>query len=196
MFNLKQISKKLNEENYFITQQVLTNFIKAWRVEAIWENEEGEEFYDDFSIAKIKKGISLKSQGYNNDQIIHKLSKFTGEEEKEEVAVQSAEIVPADGNQLQDNGLRQNSSHNKLTVDITSQTLQMIAEAVAGKITADIKAQFESADFTEKLIEAGYFKKDNELLATQVKKLIDDNRNLTQKVDELEKKKSFWQRLM
>src|SRR5574344_2024578 len=158
MFNLKQISKKLNEENYFITQQVLTNFIKAWRVEAIWENEEGEEFYDDFSIAKIKKGISLKSQGYNNDQIIHKLSKLTG--------------------------------------DITSQTLQMIAEAVAGKITADIKAQFESADFTEKLIEAGYFKKDNELLATQVKKLIDDNRNLTQKVDELEKKKSFWQRLM
>ena len=51
------------------------------------------------------------------------------------------------------------------TLDVSSQTLQMLAEAVAKKISDDIT----NSDMATRLIEAGGYKRDNEILAKQVK---------------------------
>ena len=76
------------------------------------------------------------------------------------------------------------------TLDVSSQTLQMLAEAVAQKISDDI----QNSEFTNKLIEAGGYKRDNEILAKQVKELIEHNQELSKRIEQLENQKSrgFW----
>ena len=77
------------------------------------------------------------------------------------------------------------------TLDVSSQTLQMLAEAVAKKISDDIT----NSNLTEKLIEAGGYKRDNEIMAKQIKELLEHNRELSKRIEQLESKesKSFWQ---
>ena len=72
----------------------------------------------------------------------------------------------------------------------------MLAEAVASKITDDIKNHIDTSQFAEKLVEAGVYKKDNEILAKQVAELISDNKKLAKRVADLENsKRSFWKRI-
>ena len=76
------------------------------------------------------------------------------------------------------------------TLDVTSQTLQMLAEAVAKKISDDIA----NSEWSTKLIEAGGYKRDNEILAKQVQELLEHNKELSSRIEQLESKtsKHFW----
>lgn len=174
MYNKQDIIKNLNEFNYFIDETTLCNFIKNWKIDAIYEDEDGVEFYDNIALVKLKKGISLKAQGYTNDQIIYHVSKILSEPTpKKETAVSKVSAK-----ELQN-----------VTLDVTGQTLQMLAEAVANKITSDIKEQIKSSDFIQQLLEDGALKKDNEVLAQKVEELSESNKKLSKKVEELEKAK-------
>lgn len=178
MYNKKDIVKTLNEFNYFIDELTLSSFIKNWKIDAIYEDEDGVEFFDNLAIAKLKKGISLKSQGYANDQIafhVKKLldEKISVEEKKQEVAVKSS-------TELQN-----------VTIDVTGQTLQMLADAVAEKITSGIKEQIQNSEFVKQLLEDGSLKKDNEELTQKVDELTEDNKKLAKRVEELEKSKKL-----
>ena len=73
MYNKNDILLKLNSENYYIDRRTLSTFISSWNIEAVYENEQKEEYYDDYAIEKIKKGINLKAQGFSDQQIIRKL---------------------------------------------------------------------------------------------------------------------------
>src|SRR5574344_144374 len=109
MYNKQDIIKNLNEFNYFIDEITLSNFIKNWKIDAIYEDEDGVEFFDNIAIVKLKKGISLKAQGYTNDQIIYHINKILDEATtKKDLAVSKVSA-----------GELQN-----VTVDVTSQTLQ------------------------------------------------------------------------
>lgn len=201
MFNRETILKSLNSENYYIDNHSLDLFLEDWKIESIYEDEDGLEFYDDLALEKIKKGISLKAQGYSDDQIISKLSRMEAKVEKiEEPAspiqpvvltepapqpqpeaaiepVQQSEIIP---------------QGKSFTLDVSSQTLQMLAEAVAKKISDDIT----NSDMATRLIEAGGYKKDNEILAKQVQELLEHNKELSRRIEQLESQpsKSFWAR--
>ncbi len=205
MFNRESILKSLNAENYYIDQHSLDLFLEDWKIESIYEDENGLEFYDDLALEKIKKGISLKAQGYSDEQIITKLSRIEAKIEKsDEKSVQpimvsdllnenskdeneSAELVTKE-----DLPVETTSSGKSFTLDVSSQTLQMLAEAVAKKISDDIK----NSNFTSQLIEAGGYKRDNEILAKQVKELLEHNKELSQRIEQLEshESKSFWAR--
>lgn len=175
MYNKKDIVKVLGEYNYFLDEVTLDSFIKNWKLDPIYEDEDGVEFFDNLSIIKLKKGISLKSQGYTNEQVVFHLSKILEEKapKKEEVAVQKIS-----------SGELQN-----VTLDVTNQTLQMLAEAVADKITSGIKEQLKSSELVQQLLDDGSLKKDNEMLAKKVEELSDDNKKLAKRVEELEKSK-------
>ena len=72
----------------------------------------------------------------------------------------------------------------------------MLAEAVAGKITDDIKNHIDASQFSEKLIEAGEYKKDNQKLAQQVEQLLEDNKKLAKRLEYLEERqKPLWKRI-
>lgn len=171
MYNKKDILKSLNEFNYFIDENVLSNFIKNWKIDAIYEDEDGVEFFDNLSIVKIKKGISLKSQGYDTDKIIYQLNKLMDEKPaKEEKKSKSGKIINVENITAENSSSMQN-----LTLDITSQTLQMLAEAVAQKITSEIKDQLLIED-----------KKGKEELVQKVEELTEDNKKLAKRIEELE----------
>ena len=197
MFDRETILKSLNAENYYIDRHSLDLFLEDWKIESIYEDEGGLEFYDDLALEKIRKGISLKAQGYSDEQIITKLSRMEAKLEKENInnAVQpvvvqnEAENKPVYEEDTQSDIIPQNKS---FTLDVSSQTLQMLAEAVAKKISDDIT----KSDLSTKLIEAGGYKRDNEILAQQIKELLEHNKELSERIEQLESKasKSFWSR--
>ena len=47
MFNRETILKNLNTENYYIDNHSLDLFLEDWKIESIYEDEDGLEFYDD-----------------------------------------------------------------------------------------------------------------------------------------------------
>lgn len=210
MYNRDSILKSLNAENYYIDRHSLDLFLEDWKIESIYEDEDGLEFYDDLSLEKIKKGISLKAQGYSDEQIITKLQRMEAKVEKSEEPVQpilvkdylegvnteieqgESAVSPEEEHVVTDL-TPQAQSNKSFTLDVSSQTLQMLAEAVAKKISDDIK----NSDMANKLIEAGGYKRDNEILAQQVKELLEHNKELSHRIEQLEStsSKSFWKRI-
>ncbi len=186
MFTKEDILKKLNSENYYIDLSALDTFIKEWQIDAIYENMEGVEFFDETSIIKIKKGISLKSQGYNKEQISYRVHKALKETEKEEQSQTLAlnpeqKVVPEVRN---------------VPLNMTSQAIDMLATAVSSKIAEDIKSHISNSEFAETLIEAGSYKKDNEMLSQKVDELLEDNKKLARRIEQLENdRRSFWKKL-
>ena len=202
MFDRETILKSLNAENYYIDKHSLDLFLEDWKIESIYEDDSGLEFYDDLALEKIRKGISLKAQGYSDEQIITKLSRI---EAKSDKGVESNnQLHPVIVNDEEQNNLISNDSsaednqqelipqNKSFTLDVSSQTLQMLAEAVAKKISDDIT----NSDMASRLIEAGGYKRDNEILAGQIKELLEHNRELSKRIEQLDSKasKSFWNR--
>lgn len=225
MFNRESILKSLNTENYYIDKHSLDLFLNDWKIESIYEDEQGLEFYDELALEKIKRGISLKAQGFTDEQIITKLARIEARVEKYEEPPKPVQPVILDENGDEIEGrLEEVAAASKpspelpqvqtqsetqevhqpqtspdvipqgksFTLDVSSQTLQMLAEAVAKKISDDIT----QSDLANKLIEAGGYKKDNEILAQQVKELIEHNKELSKRIEQLESQesKSFWAR--
>ena len=79
------------------------------------------------------------------------------------------------------------------TLDVSSQTLQMLAEAVAKKISDDIT----NSAMATRLIEAGGYKRDNEIMAKQIQELLEHNKELSARIEQLESQpaRSFWKRI-
>ena len=209
MYNRETILKDLNAENYYVDKHSLDLFLHDWKIDSIYEDEEGLEFYDDLSLDKIKRGISLKAQGYSDEQIISKLSRMEVKVDKKETVSEPILVKdflkPAVENQselVEETKEEADREHivtdltpqreKTFTLDVSSQTLQMLAEAVAKKISDDIAR----SDMATKLIEAGGYKKDNEILAKQVQELLEHNKELTTRIEQLEShsSKRFWKR--
>ena len=210
MFNRESILKSLNTENYYIDKHSLDLFLEDWKIESIYEDEDGLEFYDDLALEKIKKGISLKAQGYSDEQIITKLSRMEAKVEKTPEPAQPVQPIMVSDLLNQQNGtIEENPSTEvvvqeekapevipqgkSFTLDVSSQTLQMLAEAVAKKISDDIT----NSDMVNKLVEAGGYKRDNEILAKQVKELLEYNKELSHRIEQLESQpsRSFWNKI-
>lgn len=211
MFNRESILKSLNTENYYIDKHSLDLFLEDWKIESIYEDEDGLEFYDDLALEKIKKGISLKAQGYSDEQIITKLSRMEAKVEKTPEPAQPVQPIMVSDllNQQNENTEEENASTEVLvqdekqpevipqgksfTLDVSSQTLQMLAEAVAKKISDDIT----NSDMVNRLVEAGGYKRDNEILAKQIKDLLEHNKELSQRIEQLESQpsRSFWDKI-
>ena len=203
MFNRETILKNLNSENYYIDKHSLDLFLSDWKIDSIYEDDGGLEFYDDLALDKIKRGISLKAQGYSDEQIILKLQKMEAKVERKEETVEPILvkdlITPIEETSTPEVVEEEHivtdltpQVEKSFTLDVSSQTLQMLAEAVAKKISDDIT----NSDMATRLIEAGGYKRDNEILAKQVQELLEHNRELSARIEQLESTTSrrFWSR--
>lgn len=203
MFNRETILKTLNSENYYIDKHSLDLFLHDWKIDSIYEDEDGLEFYDNLSLEKVKKGISLKAQGYSDEQIIVKLQKMEAKIEKKQyeepiqpISIKDYITVPEETSaeiveEVTTTDLTP-KVEKSFTLDVTSKTLQMLAEAVAKKISDDIT----NSDMATRLIEAGGYKRDNEILAKQIQELLEHNKELSTRIEQLEShpSRSFWKR--
>ncbi len=191
MYRKEDVLRKLNSDNYYIDIRALETFIQDWQLDPIYEAKDGTVFYDDIAVYKLKKGISLKSQGYNNEQICYRIHKNPIDMSEDESPANIVKSTAIEEIKTQAPEVR------NVALNVTNQTLQMLAEAVAGKITDDIKNHIDSSQFAEKLVEAGSYKKDNEILAKQIADLIADNKKLAKRIAELEnKQKPFWKKFL
>ena len=75
MYNKQQIIDTLNNEDIFIDNFILDAFIKNWKIEPIYEDAQGVEFFDDMAIEKIRNGI-LQKQPKCEINIIDKTYEF------------------------------------------------------------------------------------------------------------------------
>lgn len=209
MFNRDTILKNLNTENYYMDKHSLDLFLSDWKIDSIYEDEDGLEFYDDLALEKIKRGISLKAQGYSDEQIISKLQRMEAKVERSSKEEPVQPILVKDYLDTPQETVPEVVEENKedehivtdltpqrdksFTLDVSSQTLQMLAEAVAKKISDDIT----NSDMATRLIEAGGYKKDNEILAKQVQELLEHNKELSARIEQLEShpSKSFWSKI-
>ena len=195
MYNRESILKALNEENYYIDKHSLNSFLNAWKIDSIYEDENGFEFYDNLSLDKLKRGISLKAQGYCDEEIVSKINKIVAtticEESPKPIEIKNNNSKPMEIVEEQEKIV--SKPEKSFTLDVTSQTLQMLAEAVAKKISDDIT----NSDMATRLIEAGGYKKDNEIMAKQIQELLEHNKILSEKIEKLERHtlKGFWKSL-
>ena len=208
MFNRETILKNLNSENYYVDKHSLDLFLNDWKIDSIYEDEGGLEFYDDLALDKVKRGISLKAQGYSDEQIISKLQRMEAKVEKIEEQVQpilvkdyleikepTEHIEATEPTVIEEEHIVTDLTPQRdksFTLDVSSQTLQMLAEAVAKKISDDIT----NSDMATRLIEAGGYKRDNEILAKQVQELLEHNKELSARIEQLEShtSRNFWGR--
>ena len=112
MFNRESILKSLNTENYYIDKHSLDLFLEDWKIESIYEDDDGIEFYDDLALEKIKRGISLKAQGFSDEQIITKLAKIEARVEKYDEPPKPVQPVILDENGEEIEGALEEASKN------------------------------------------------------------------------------------
>ena len=213
MFSKDKIIEILNEEDLYIDNFLLEAFIKNWKIEPIYEDAQGVEFFDEMAVEKIRNGIKQKQPKceiniMDKDEIkpvdmaVEVAETFVpdiepvAEESHNQDETDNADIVPElpvsilnEVNKEVENELK------NVTLDISNQTLAVLAESIARKITYDVADFIKKTDFMEEAVQLGEYKKDNELLIKKVEEIIADNKILIKRIEELEKEKRSFVKL-
>ena len=168
MYTKEQLVEKIKNKKSANLDKIST-FIKLWRIDSIYEDEKNVEYYDDLAVYKLNRGLKLKELGKNNEEISSIVNNGTI------VAVTSPVVQKA---QIQTKQNHPIVDLNKVTVDITTQTLSLLAESVAKKITNEIADKIKQSNVFEPIIDAAKIKRDNEILANQVESLLEENKKL------------------
>jgi len=228
MFNKEKIIELLTQEDLYIDNFLLDAFIKNWKLEPIYEDAQGVEFFDEMTVEKIRNGIKQK-QPKSEINIVDKdeikpvdmafeFTEKTIDTNIEAIIEDSAVIEQEDVEQetkqeeIPDITFAQEVSElpvsilnevNKevenelknVTLDISNQTLAVLAESIARKITYDVADFIKKTDFIEDAVQLGEYKKDNELLVEKIEEIIADNKVLIKRIEELEKEKQSFVKL-
>lgn len=168
MYTKEQLVEKI-KNNKFAAMDKVASYLKLWRIDSIYEDEKSIEYYDDLAVYKLNHGIKLKELGKNNEEISS--------------IVNNGTITPINSPMVKKAQIQTKSNHpfidlNKVTVDITTQTLALLAESVAQKITSEIADKFKESKVFEPIMDSAKIKRDNEILAKHVEKLLEENKKL------------------
>lgn len=172
MLTKKQIIEKLHENKCFIDENTLHECIKSWKIDAIYEDENKEEYFDDLDLDKIIRGMDLKSKGHNDNRILVEL---------EQEPLQAPVAAP----ELPEETALEGTELKKITLDITNHTVAFLADSIAKKITCDITDHLKETDFLNSAMEIGSLKRDNELLSKHIDTLVRDNKSLLKQIEDL-----------
>lgn len=199
MFNKDEIIKMLNDDKNFVDNFILDAFIKNWKIEAIYEDENGVEFFDEAAFEKIKCALGAKTQQEKEICTVEVMKKeepkevdvevqSEPEKEIEEITSEVVEIMPTVNEII----TRHEPELKNVTLDITNQTLSILASSIADRITGDISSYLKNNEWMEGAIDAGVFKKDNEVLSKKLNEVMQDNKVLIQRIQELEKENNSY----
>ncbi len=239
MYSKQQIIEILNTDDFFIDNFILEAFIKNWKIEPIYEDAQGVEFFDEMAVEKIKNGIKQKQPKceinvIDKDEITPvEMSVEAADEPREtsfieETILSEEKVTPVEKDEtcVQNDTLSQPVENQQpqhstasdevqelpvailnevnkevenelknITLDISNQTLAVLAESIARKITSDVADFIKKTDFIEDAVQLGEYKKDNQLLLNKVEEVVSDNKLLIKKIEELEKDKGSFVKL-
>lgn len=204
MLNKDEIIKILNDDNNFVDNFILDAFIKNWKIEAIYEDENGVEFYDEAAFEKIKSALGTKLQQEKELCTVEIMQKEELKEELLEVVQEIAqevvdevvqEVIQA-SNQVVEVTPKIETELKNVTLDITNQTLNVLAQTIADKITGDISGYLKNNEWLEEALAAGSFKRDNEILSAKLNEVLQDNKVLITRIQQLEKENKSYINVM
>ena len=225
MYSKEQIIEILNTEDCYIDRFILDAFIKNWKIESIYEDAQGVEFFDEMAVEKIRNAvkqkqprceinimdkddikpvdISVEISGEHipaeneNGEITpqEELSCNTQENIEKKDEEQTSVCETPENNEVHELPVAILDEVNKevenelknVTLDISNQTLAVLAESIARKITYDVADFIKKTDFIEDAVQLGEYKKDNQILLQKIDELISDNKILIKRIEELEK---------
>lgn len=171
MFTKEQLFEKVNNSGLAAKLPEISeiaSFLKLWRIDPIYEDEESKEYYDEMAISKLKHALRLKEQGKNDEEISS--------------IVNNGIINPINAPAVRNTAVQSSHSHghgmNKVTLDVTSQTLSLLAESIAHKITGEIADRMRNDELMQPAMDSARLTRDNEILAKQVEKLLEENKKL------------------
>jgi len=183
MYSKEELKEKLNKTNPSMDIEIINICLKRWHIDPVYENEEGIEYFDELTIAKLNQGIILKEQGSTDEEIISIINK---------VITESITPLPVKKSIIQLENTPKEGKLENITIDITNQTLTLLAESIAEKISKDLTQKLNENNINQPIIDMGKLKRDNEILAGQIEKLLEENKKLTETINILlEERDSF-----
>ena len=185
MFTREQLFEKINNSK-MSNMELASETLKSWRIDPIYEDEENKEYYDEMAVSKLKHALKLKEQGKNDDEISSIVNSGIINPIKNAPTVQNSSIQQhASGHEL-----------NKVTLDVTSQTLSLLAESIAEKITGEITEKIKQEGFFEPVMDSAKKQRDNEILSKQVEKLLEENKKLIVRNNLIQKENAKFRHLV
>ncbi len=183
MFTKEQLFEKLETPGLSDIDESL----RCWRIDPIYEDEENNEFYDEMAVSKLKHALKLKEQGKNDEEITS--------------IVNSGIINPINSPAIRKSSVQKQQSQskhdlNKITLDVTSQTLSLLAESIAQKITGEITQRIKNDDIFQPVMDSTKIQRDNEILAKQVEQLLEENKKLIVRNNMLHKENAKFKHLV
>jgi len=186
MFTKEQLFEKLNNPG-LANMDEIPGFLRSWRIDPIYEDEENKEYYDEMAVSKLKHALKLREQGKNDAEISS--------------IINNGIINPISAPSVKKTEINHHpfgGSHelNKITLDVTSQTLSLLAESIAQKITGEITDKIKSDKIFEPVMDSAKVHRDNEILAKQVEKLLEENKKLIARNNMLQKENAKFKHLV
>ncbi|MEI7474428.1 MAG: hypothetical protein WCK67_06570 [bacterium] len=174
MYTVEQLREQVKKD---ADKDAVSVYLKNWKIDPVYEDEDNVEYFDEFAILKLNQGIKLKEEGKTNEEIVSIIHN----------GIVSAQNMPA----LRNNNIQSTETNganplNKLTFDITTQTLALLAESIAHKISTDITNKVKESDLFSPVADAAKLERDNEILSKQVEKLLTENKKLISRVNFLQ----------
>ncbi len=177
MLTKEQLVEKINNPNIDNIEEISTS-LKAWRIDPIYEDEEQKEFYDEMAVSKLKHALKLREQGKNDEDISSIVNNGI---------INPINVPSVRKTAIEDKINRGGRELNKVTLDVTSQTLSLLAESIAQKITGEITERIKSDDIFQPVMDSAKVHRDNEILAKQVEQLLEENKKLISRNNMLQK---------
>jgi hypothetical protein len=177
MYTKEQLLEKIDSKSIADTDKLI-GCLRLWRIDPIYEDEKNAEYYDDLAVSRLNHGIRLREMGRNDNEISsiinNELTAPLNTPAVKKVYIKTRPNHPS-------------SSLNKFTLDITSETLSILAESIAQKITDEIAEKFKENNVFEPVADSAKLKRDNEILSTQVERLLEENKKLITRNNLLQK---------
>ncbi len=179
IYNKQELIKKLASENFYCDEVALGNYFKELKIEAIFENGEGVEFFDDDAFDRILNFLNERNKMYSEQE-----SK-TQEQTTAPTAptVQTAPIQPQQEAQPQEIKPPQQTQQgtqvaqdNSFKLDISEKTLNMIARVISKKIAKQVNNMLSPDNLKDSNLTL--FIEENKRLSARVKILEDENEYL------------------
>lgn len=172
MFTLTNIVEKLNFFDISCDIDKVADIIKKLRLEPIFEDEQGQIYYDDDTYETIKSELTPLYSEHEaiEGQIVNKIEEGKSEEHCESEAQTEAKTT----------------EQTALTVDNTGKSIEVIAKNISHLITQDLAEYIKKNHSAEEAFKAGVFKRDNEILSKKLQDTINDNKRLIEKLRQLE----------
>ena len=102
VYTKSEILKNLSDKGYFIDSYTLDTFFKKWQIEAIFEDEQGSEFYDKNALDTMLNNLfNLKEEKEKKEQEEKERKEKEEQEEKiKEIAQAKAEEIIKQRNEI------------------------------------------------------------------------------------------------